>query len=224
MAATTAQEEFDQLMSGKSRKNGHPEDADARSFLNLSDEDDDEDRSTPTASVAPTAEATTRPSMSASRHTIPLTRYGANTGPKGVISDAQHFLDQRRMQRRSSRSSTVLPSHSEAQEPSFGQRLRAEKLADQQEEELDDEDVDDEDFMSEWRQTRLKELQGGAYGSSMRSRGRDRRTFGVLSTVDSHGYLDAVEGSSADTVVVVYIYDEMVRSSGSLTPFTRRCC
>ncbi|KAK3092178.1 hypothetical protein LTR53_019695, partial [Teratosphaeriaceae sp. CCFEE 6253] len=105
---SAAQDEFNELMRDKEKRRQHPEDDndDARSFLNLSDEDDD---ATPPASQADPDEAPSRPSLS-SRHTIPLTRYEANTGPKGVIADAQHFRDSRRQHRVSMRSTSTLAS------------------------------------------------------------------------------------------------------------------
>ncbi|KAK0872164.1 hypothetical protein LTR87_012560 [Friedmanniomyces endolithicus] len=42
----------------------------------------------------------------------------------------------------------------------------------------------------------------------MHSRRPSRRMWGSLATVDGEGYLDAVDKSPADTVVVVYIYDD----------------
>jgi hypothetical protein len=74
---------------------------------------------------------------------------------------------------------------------------------------LDDEEAD-EGFMSRWRQGRLKELQNGGYESGIHKSGRTRRSYGALTTVDGEGYLDAVDKSPAQTVVVVYIYDDMV--------------
>jgi hypothetical protein len=101
--ATSAQEEFNELMRNKERRTAHPEDADsdARSFLNLSDDDNDR---TPPASNYDPDENLPRSSTSTARNIIPRTRYGANTGPKGVISDAQHFRDSQRNHRTSLRS------------------------------------------------------------------------------------------------------------------------
>lgn len=94
--------------------------------------------------------------------------------------------------------------------------------------ESDEEDFDledgDMDFMDKWRQSRLRELQNGGTGSKMHSRGRSRRLYGGLTTVDGNGYLEAVENSGADTVVVVYIYDDMVRLAyGRCTGCERDC-
>lgn len=209
--ATAAQDEFNELMRDKERRTAHPEDADsdARSFLNLSDDDESDAARTPTTTTFDN-EAPPRASTSSARHVIPRTRYGANTGPKGVISDAQHFRDSQRNHRTSLRS-LVPPSQAPAaEEPQrhWTQDPRGlEKL--DEDEDLVDEDAED-GFMAKWRQGRLKELQsGGGYESSLHNSGRSRRAYGGLTTVDGEGYLDAVEKSPAGTVVVVYIYDDM---------------
>lgn len=215
--ATSAQDEYNELMRDKERRTAHPEDdnSDARSFLNLSDDDDDDDNQnrTPTRE-----EALPRSSTSTARHIIPRTRYGANTGPKGVISDAQHFRDSQRNHRTSLRSLTGGASSQQqyvvdepqrhwTQEPPALEKL-------EEGEDALDEDADD-GFMHKWRQGRLRELQNGGYESNMHSKGRSRRQYGGLTTVDGEGYLDAVEGSGSQTVVVVYIYDDMVSFFGT---------
>ena len=60
------------------------------------------------------------------------------------------------------------------------------------------------------RQGRLKELQNGGYESGIHKSGKSRRSYGGLTTVDGEGYLDAVEKSGPQTVVIVYIFDDMV--------------
>lgn len=208
--ATAAQEEFNQLMRDKTRRNGHPEDEDdAKSFLDLSDDGDD-------AAAAPVDnDGAARSSFASTRHTIPRTRYGANTGPKGVISDAQNFRDSIRVHRKAPRSSATLARDDAG--VTLGERLQAERIAEaDRADELDDYDGEncddmDDDFMARWRQGRLRELQSGAYDSGMHGRGKNRRLYGDMATVDAQGYLDAVEGSPADTVVIVYVYDDLVR-------------
>lgn len=200
---SAAQDEFNELMRDKERRTRHPEDdEDGRSFLNLSDDDDDDGTVTRTASRIDQP----RPSVTSTRgaiSTIPSKRYGANTGPKGVISDAQDFRDSRRSQRESMRSTT-----------SFSQSTYSVAHADQAPvEKLDEEDdCDDQDdsFMKKWRQNRLKEMQNGPKGSQMHQNGTRARMFGSLTMVDPDGYLDAVEKSDPHTVVVVYIYDDFV--------------
>lgn len=204
-----AQEEFNELMRDKERSNAHPEDEhdDARSFLNLSDDSDND--VTPPASVADPPRA----SMSSARSTIPMRRYGANTGPKGVISDAQDFQEQRRTQRASMRSSSSLATF--AQQLSLKEQVPTEKI--EEEDEFDLEDGNDDAFMKKWRQSRLKEMQTGPKGSQMHrnGNGNSTRLFGSLTMVDPDGYLEAVEKSGPDTVVIVYIYDDYVSHSKS---------
>ena len=205
---SAAQNEFNELMRDKERRTRHPEDDqdDARSFLNLSDEDEDR---TPPASNFDPEDAPPRASTSSARHIIPHTRYGANTGPKGVISDAQNFRDSRRQHRMSMRSGTTLPAQAPdlGAQPTFGQR---EKLADHDDEYEEDLDDEDDDFMRQWRSGRLREMQNGGHESRMHHRARGARCWGGLATVDGQGYLDAVDKSGPDTVVAVYIYDDYV--------------
>lgn len=197
---SAAQEEFRELMRDKDRRGGHPEDDDdGRSFLNLSDDEDPSG----SPSHGPDGDDTPRQSMSNARSTIPNKRYGANTGPKGVISDAQDFRDSRRSQRMSVRNSFNIPSRSQTRSTD---RAPVEKL----EEETEDLEEEDDDFMRKWRQSRIKELKSGVRDSTMHRNGRSRRLYGGLATVDGEGYLDAVDKSGPDTVVVVYIYDDYV--------------
>ena len=201
---SAARDEFNELMRDKVRREGHPEDDDdARSFLNLSDDDD----ATPPASQADPDEDAPRPSISTIRSTstIPTTRYGANTGPKGVISDAQNWRDSRRIHRTSMRSTASLASQAH-NALSLRDHTPAEKFAESDE----DEDDHDDDFMHKWRQSRLKEMQSSKFDSKMHSRERSRRLYGGLTTVDGGGYLDAVDKSPPSTVVIVYIYDNEV--------------
>ncbi|KAM0722242.1 hypothetical protein Q7P37_001683 [Cladosporium fusiforme] len=214
--ASAAQDEYNELMRDKERRTTHPEDAnsDARSFLNLSDDEPDNDR-TPPASTYDADETLPRSSTSTARHVIPRKRYGANTGPKGVISDAQNFRDSQRNHRTSLRSLVGGSSAQQQQQyPDEPQRHwtqepnALEKL--EEGEDAYDEDADlDDGFMNKWRQGRLKELQNGAYESNLAHSGRRKKAYGGLTTVDGEGYLDAVEKSPPQTVVVVYIYDDM---------------
>jgi len=208
---TAAQDEFNELMRDKERRTTHPEDrdSDAQSFLNLSD--DDADRTPPASNYDPD-ENLPRSSTSTARNIIPRTRYGANTGPKGVISDAQNFRDSQRNHRTSLRSLTgnqQQPQFPEEPQRHWTQDQSALEKLEEGDDGLDDDEAD-EGFMSRWRQGRLKELQNGGYESGIHKSGRTRRSYGGLTTVDGEGYLDAVEKSPAQTVVIVYIYDDMV--------------
>ena len=202
---SAAQNEFNELMRDKETRTRHPEDDDsddAQSFLHLSDDD-----ATPPASRAASDDEAPRPSMSSARSTIPRTRYGANTGPKGVISDAQDYRDSQRQHRASLRT--------QASQAQRGANLQDKPIAEKLEEsDGEDDDLDDDlddDFMQRWRRGRLQELQNGRRDSQMHNRGRDRRVWGKLVAVDGEGYLEAIEKSPLDTVVVVYIYDSYVR-------------
>ncbi|KAK5133301.1 hypothetical protein LTR08_007826 [Meristemomyces frigidus] len=208
---SAAQDEFNELMRNKEKRSRHPEDDDddTRSFLNLSEDED----VTPPASQADLDEDGPRQSMSSARSTIPTTRYGANTGPKGVISDAQNWRDSRRQHRTSVRSTSTLTSHMQSG-LSLRDQVPAEKVRDVDEE--DEEDELDGEFMEKWRTNRLREMQKGTPDSKMHSRTRSGRLWGGLTTVDGEGYLDAVDRSGPDTVVVVYIYDDSSEVSRSV--------
>jgi hypothetical protein len=208
---SAAYDEFNELMRDKERRTQHPADDDsddARSFLNLSDDEDDD--ATPVGSTADPDDFARRSSMSSTRHTIPLTRYEANTGPKGVISDAQNFRDSKRNHRISLRSNSNLPSQGPGRvSPPFQTPVSEEKIA-ESDEDLEADLEDDDDFMRKWRKSRLKEMRNGARNSNLHSREKSRRLWGGLTTVDGNGYLDALERSSRDGVVVVFIYDDYV--------------
>ena len=210
---SAAQDEFNELMRDKERRTAHPEDNDdsddAQSFLNLSDDDDGDNDTTPPASTIDPNDGASRPSVSLARNTIPSTRYGANTGPKGVISDAQNFRDSRRIHRTSMRSNSSLPAQAGGARYSPNAIGGSEKIT---ESDGDEDEEEDHDFMRKWRKSRLRELRNGARESKMHSRERSKRLWGGLTTVDENGYLDAVDKSPSDVVVVVYIYDDYVSS------------
>jgi hypothetical protein len=210
VAMASAQDEFNELMRDKERRTQHPEDEDsddARSFLNLSDDEDND--ATPVGSTADPDDYAPRASMSSARHTIPLTRYEANTGPKGVISDAQNFRDSRRNHRVSLRSNSNLATQGPGGVSPPAQMPISEEKIPESDEDLEDWE-DDSAFMKKWRKSRLKELQNGAFDSKLHSREKSKRLWGGLTTVDGNGYLDALEHSPKDGVVVVFIYDDYV--------------
>lgn len=74
-------------------------------------------------------------------------------------------------------------------------------------------DADEEAFLREWRESRKREMESEARGAV-----RNRRTspsvrlFGQYDEVDALGYLDAIEKVGRETVVVVFVYDDEVRS------------
>nr|POF13652.1 phosducin-like protein [Quercus suber] len=234
---SAAQDEYDELMRDKERRSAHPEDDDRAEGHASSDDDDDEERNAPRTNgyanhdgddnhdADDDDDQTTfsRPSISLARHTIPRTRYQANTGPKGVISDAQDFRDSHRVHVRHSQQ---LSRETQARGTgALGElappppSMRGNGLDEDEGEDGVDDDADgddDEEFMRRWRDRRLEQLvHGRGLGGAMQERPppRERRLWGALRTVDGEGYLDAVEQSPAGTVVVVYIYDDEMRGS-----------
>ncbi|KAF2719782.1 thioredoxin-like protein [Polychaeton citri CBS 116435] len=207
----TLREEFDELVRDKGRRVAHPED-DARSTSNRSE--DDEDKS-PVGNELDDDEDDPRPNLGPARNTIPTTRYGANTGPKGVISDAQNFRDSMRSHRQSMDSSRLYSS--QFQQPTAPNALPPIRTVDGEDDDegLDEDDNDDDDFMASWRQKRMRELQSSKSGgkAAAPSAHREGGMYGSLTTVDTDGYLDAVERSPASTTVIVYIYDDEAEAS-----------
>jgi hypothetical protein len=235
MSATAASDEYNDLFRDRSRLTSHPSDEhddndDARSFLNLSS-DGDSDHTPPASHHEDDNVPIPRASSSFARNTIPTTRYAANTGPKGVISDAQNFRDSRRSRRTSTQSTATLQQSYKQQRrrtpptfttssngPSGSAGGCSEKLAEDSDEDQLADDGGDDEFMREWRQSRLREMQnGGRIRGSARAGasemvGLPRRTglWGGVATVDGMGFLEAVDQSPEGTVVVVYIYDDYV--------------
>jgi hypothetical protein len=67
---------------------------------------------------------------------------------------------------------------------------------------------EDEEFVRSWRQNRMKELRSGI--ATQRRKSPSKRKYGRVETVDAAGYLDAVDKVSAETIVVVLIYSEVI--------------
>ena len=68
----------------------------------------------------------------------------------------------------------------------------------------------DEEFVRTWRKNRMAELRTGI--ATQRRQSPSKRKYGKVEIVDAVGYLDAVEKVSPETVVVVTIYNDKVRS------------
>ena len=204
----SAQEEFNQLVnSNRSRFTSHPEDHDldsdphfsddepssrlrSRQTLDSSDEDDD-------------ADMVSSRTANANYH-IPNTVYEANTGPKGVIADAQAF---ERARKKSFRRTLLSVAGLDSNSPSFGSKsTRDDAPLTPGDQSSASEDDDEARFLRKWRQSRMHELQGR---NNRRPSPRGRQ-FGSVETVDAVGYLDAIEKVTPDTVVVVCIYDHEV--------------
>ncbi|KAK6348980.1 hypothetical protein TWF730_009740 [Orbilia blumenaviensis] len=140
-----------------------------------------------------------------------LASYGAaNTGPKGVLADARSFeIAKRREQQARQTTTTNTHNYKNSIDIPGIQGVQA-RLLDDRMRQSDNSDDDDE-LMQAWRQRRLQELKSGS--NFNRKKVATGRRYGRLETVDANGYLDAIEKVTADTVVVVLIYDD--RSSES---------
>ncbi|KAF2838056.1 thioredoxin-like protein [Patellaria atrata CBS 101060] len=186
--STAAQDEFNELFRDKDRSSKHPEDE--GSSLETSDVEDTTKEQYYERDDLDELD-TYQPDNMRSRYFLPRQVSEANTGPKGVIADAQAFEQAKKSQRFSL----------------FRSSKDSEKVADEKLEDREDEDG----FLARWRANRLKELQKPDTRQKSRSRTRSppARRYGSLISVDGEGYLDAIENSPSSTVVVVYIYDDL---------------
>lgn len=137
---------------------------------------------------------------------VPRTKFDANTGPKGVIADAQAF---ERARKRSFRR-TLLGA---AGMDYTHRRSNSKSITDdvnllQNSPPDGSASEDEEQFMRKWRESRMQELQN----RNVRRTSPRRKIYGSVETVDAGGYLDAIEKVSSDTVVVVCVYDPEVSS------------
>lgn len=242
MPSTAAQDEFDALINGTGRRSPsrpHPADSHSRSRSHSSSSSHNGEKSSrdlEKRALRPSArnhrdsdyedEASDFESRATGlgprksgkmRYYIPKTRSEANTGPKGVIADAQAF----EQARRAHRSVTSLAQQQAPERYTSASRGQSDKPSRPLQQhartgswlaEADEEDEsDDDDFMTRWRQTRLQELnrQRGVHGYIGR-RSPSAPRYGSLVGVDAEGYLDAVEQTKSDTIVCVLIYDDLV--------------
>ncbi|KAH7067654.1 thioredoxin-like protein [Paraphoma chrysanthemicola] len=193
MTTTAAQDEFNELMRDKDRESRHPEDrhddsdiSDSASagaaddYLEKIDTDDELDL----------------PADMRSNYYMPShIRSEANTGPKGVIADAQAFEQAKKQARRFTWKKTTPPP------TQYSVNAWHEKDASSEE---DNEDS----FMKEWRAARLRELQNVGQRIRSRTNSPSRRIYGNFPLVDAEGYLDAIDKSSPETTVVVFVYSD----------------
>lgn len=203
--SNSAQDEFNALCDNKKKPtHTHPEDASTSSSDNDSTTlhstyDDDEALS-----------SNHSPGMPSATYQIPRTTgFTANTGPKGVIADARSFeLAKKRSLRQTFHAFSngqSPPLFGKSKKPAFDFSREKSTSPDIS---LDEED---DDFMRTWRANRLDELAHMSHGlQRTRRHSPSQRRYGALVAVDPSGYLDAVEKVSAETVVVVLIYDDEV--------------
>ncbi|KAL1628085.1 hypothetical protein SLS56_006015 [Neofusicoccum ribis] len=204
-----AQEEFNELVRDKNRSTRHPEDADdsdldsghespTEQFFEKDDYSDDAD------DYHRHDDAVDFDDMR-SRYTVPHVRSDANTGPKGVIADAQAFEQAKKSQRFS-----LFRSSDDKKERNMVRKNRADTTFSEKSVGSGSED----EFLARWRENRLRELQSNPKGQRALSRSRSRtgspgsRAYGRLVHVDADGYLDAVEKTASSTTVVVFVYDD----------------
>ncbi|KAL1798030.1 hypothetical protein ACET3X_004636 [Alternaria dauci] len=208
MTTTAAQDEFNDLIRRNEDlgdRNPHPEDIDrdsdisepespgaANDYLEQVDTDDELDI----------------PADMRANYYMPNLRSEANTGPKGVIADAQAFEQAKKQARR-----FTWKSKNAVQQPAQYNvsAYRDEKNASSS----GSEDDMDEGFMRQWREARLKELQNVGERIRSRTNSPSRRIYGGMPLVDGEGYLDAVDKTASGTVVVVFICNSDPRASVS---------
>jgi hypothetical protein len=201
----SAQEEFNQLVNNnRDKASSHPEDRD--SSPHFSDDDPSRPRNLRQRRVLDSDDEDADENMVSSRsnnYHIPNTVFDANTGPKGVIADAQAF---ERARKKSFRKTLLSAAGFDGNGSAFGKtRDEAPKPTDSSSGSEDDE----ERFLRKWRVSRMQELQN----RGMRRPSPRGRRYGAVETVDAAGYLDAIEKVTPDTVVVVCIYDPQVCST-----------
>ncbi|KAL1852959.1 hypothetical protein Plec18170_005541 [Paecilomyces lecythidis] len=191
--SAAAQEEVDRLFNQKERYTSHPEDRDDPDDKSSSEADDEGPNYVNSDSDSDTYHnMVSRPS----NYHIPTQTFNANTGPKGVIADAQSYeRAKKRSFRRTLMDVTGMDHFSKPKQEAKPMRDRRSTEGSPSEE--------DEEFMRKWREARLQELQQRNRSKTSPS----RRTYGHVEKVDANGYLDAIERAAPETVVCVCIYD-----------------
>lgn len=199
----------------RSTDRAHPEDSQSHSGDEGRDdkdvhkhdhEGDNDDEDSDFADEMPVRTATTS-RTNGRAYTIPTRREYANTGVKGVIADAQAFEAARRRQQGYGKKSA--PAVASTRTINTSQDHRSEpRRSSRSETEMDEstlyEDEDDDEFTRRWRQQRMQELQDRA--ASVRGQQRQQQ-YGAFTKLSADGYLDVVEKSSAETFVVVLLWD-----------------
>jgi hypothetical protein len=217
--STLGQEEADRFFSQEDHYTSHPEDrlqhdgtsshssnsynqTNSDDYYVTSEKDNNDDEDTLHSMTTSTTTAAYR---------LPTTRFNANTGPKGVISDAQSFNRAKKSSFRSTLAAFTNGTHSAFSYSS--QSLKA-SYSNKENRPTDNSDSevgasDEEDFMRQWREKRLTELASRG-SAAQRRQSPSKRVWGTFDDVDANGYLDAVEKVRGDAIVVVCIYDPLV--------------
>lgn len=217
--ADLAREEADRYFSHRESHTAHPEDRDDSSAHSSegqpessvdayhSDPGTDDDTADKMATLTTTKTA----------YHLPTQTHYANTGPKGVIADAQSFARAKNSTFRQRMASFASNLASNKPAPTKTEKADRRKSlfgspkstsSDSEHLSLSDDEADS-DFMQTWRANRLQELssQSQSTHAAQRRQVPSQRTWGVFLEVDANGYLDAIEKAPEDTVVVVMIHD-----------------
>jgi hypothetical protein len=200
MTTSAAQDEFNELIRDKDRDTKHPE-----------DRHDDSDISEPESPGAAddylekidTDDELDIPADMRANYYMPNLRSEANTGPKGVIADAQAFEQAKKQARRFTWKKNAAPT-------TYTVSAYHDDKA------VSSDDDGEDGFMRQWREARLKELQNVGERIRSRTNSPSRRIYGNMPLVDGEGYLDAVDKTASGTTVVVFIYNQHVRIPHSL--------
>lgn len=206
MTSNAAQDEFNELMRDKGRSTQHPEDRlQAQNDSDRDSDREDNDGIDDYAEKEDPEDQVDQPRDMRSNYYLPSIRSEANTGPKGVIADAHAFEQARKQANRFTwrKQSPVSNGYSVSVSAS------ASHWNDEKGDSGSEEDEADEGFMAKWREARLRELQNAGQRIRSRTTSPSRRIYGTLTAVDGEGYLEAIEKVGRDTVVVVFIYDDL---------------
>ncbi|KAH7377837.1 phosducin [Pyrenochaeta sp. MPI-SDFR-AT-0127] len=194
MTTNAAQDEFNELIRDKDHSAKHPEDR-------HHDSDVSDTESAGAANdyreTIDTDDELDLPRDMRANYYMPSLRSEANTGPKGVIADAQAFEQAKKQARRF----TWKKNNAAATPAQYNVTAYHDDKA------SSDDDAD-ESFLREWRQARLRELQNVGQRIRSRTNSPSRRIYGNMPLVDGEGYLDAVDKTAAGTTVVVFIYQQ----------------
>ncbi|ETN45093.1 uncharacterized protein HMPREF1541_09969 [Cyphellophora europaea CBS 101466] len=223
---STAQDEANQYFSGGDLPSTHPEDRDNVSDRSVQEEEKPRPRNLRGGRRRSTSDTEDQDSDRADKmttttttsYTIPSTTHYANTGPKGVIADAQNFHRAKKSSFRN-RLSTFTSGFASFRPPTtlFNSETKQapSNSSDHSDNGLSEEDSDQE-FMTNWRAQRMQELSSNGPNNPTRRVSPSRRTWGSLQEVDANGYLDAIEKVSDDAIVIVMIYDPTSDRSASV--------
>ncbi|KAJ5802926.1 uncharacterized protein N7503_005376 [Penicillium pulvis] len=198
----SAQEEFNALVNNnRDRFTSHPDDHDEPHFSDENDSDSDAPprnlRQRHTVDSSDEDEDFDDDMVSSTNYHIPKNTFEANTGPKGVIADAQAF---ERARKKSFRRTLLNAAGFDQNGPAFSAKPEPQPPVTDGSSGSEDEE---ERFLQKWRASRMQALQNR---QARRPSPRGRH-YGQVDIVDAAGYLDAIEKVTSGTVVVVCLYD-----------------